>query len=301
MGYQEFLKEYRRLRLKDPAVPTHSLRSENSDFGDYLYSCKNCYTCFDDASCQNCLYVYDSFKAVDCVDCDYVQFAERLYNCVDAFKCYNSFYLNFCARVYDSYFCYDCNDSHNLFGCCFLRHKQYCIFNHQYSKKEYRRKIKELLKRPPEENLKELDKLIKKYPLTQTITTHTENCDYGNHVHYSKDLYCCFDTVHSENCGYLYDCQYCKNCYDLTYCFKCEFTYQANDSARLYNCHHMDYCSDCYDSGFCFNCFDSDHLFGCVSLTRKRHHFLNRPYPRKEWQRLVEKVMEDLRQAARGT
>ena len=291
MDFKQFLEEYQKLRLRYPAVPTHSLKSESSDFGDYLYSCKDCYLGFDDASCQDCLCVFDSFKAVNCADCDYVQLSERLYECVDAFKCYNSAYLNFCARMYDSFFCWDCADCHNLFGCTHLKHKQYCIFNRQFSKEDYQKKVAELLKQSPEENLKELEKLIERYPVTQTNVTHAESCDYGNHIHYSKNLYLCFDTVYSEDGGYLYDSQYCKNSLDLIYCYKCELTYQANDSARLYNCHNMDYCSDTYDSGFCFNCYGSDHLFGCVSLTRKKYHLLNKLYSKEEWQRLVDKVM----------
>jgi len=299
MDFKQFLEEYQKLTPQYPTIPTHSLKSEDSDFGDYLYSCKNCYLSFDNASCQDCLYVFDSFKAVNCADCDCVQLSERLYECVDAFKCYNSAYLNFCSRMYDSFFCWDCTDCHDIFGCTHLKHKQYCIFNRQFSKEDYQKKVAELLKRPAEENLKELEKLIERYPVTQTNVTHSENCDYGNHVHNSKNLYLCFDTVYSEDSGYLYDSQYCKNSFDLTYCHKCELTYQANDSARLYNCHHMDYCSDIYDSGFCFNCYGSDHLFGCVSLTRKKYQFLNKPYPEEEWEKLVEEVMVSFRQSAR--
>lgn len=297
MEFKQFLEEYQKLRLRYPAVPTHSTRSENSDFGDYLYSCKNCYLSFDDASCQDCLYVFDSFRATDCLDCDYVQFSERLYESIDCFKCYNSAYLNYCARMYDSYFCWDCTDSHHLFGCTHLKHRQYCIFNRQFSKEEYLKKVNRLLKLPPEKNLKELKKLIEKYPVTQTNVTHSQNCDYGNHVHYSKNLYLCFDTVYSEDGGYLYDSQYCKNSFDLTYCYKCELTYQANDSARLYNCHHMNYCSNMYDSAFCSNCHDSHHLFGCVSLKDKNYCFLNKQYSKEEWQRLVDEVMASFRQS----
>ena len=299
MTFEEFFQQYQQLRLQYPIVPTHSLRVENCDFGDYLVASKSCYFAFDCAYCEDSFYLYDSFKAKNCVDGDYVIESELVYDSVDTFHCYNSAYINYCARMYDSYFCWDCDDSHNLFGCVHLKHKQYCIFNCQYSKDDYFNVIKGLLKLPPEENLHKLKQLVDLFPMTTTNVTHAENCDFGNHVHYSSNLYLCFDSDHSQDCGYLYDSHFIKNSFDLVQCAHCELCYQCNDSARLFNCLYMDFCEDCFDSGFCYNCNGSDHLFGCVLAQKKKYCFLNKSYPKEEWERLTKEVMDSFRQSAR--
>ena len=299
MTFAEFYQQLQQLKDQHPAIPTHSHRGENCDYGDYIYTSKNLYLAFDCAQCEDSFYLYDSFKAKNCLDGDYVIESELLYQATDPFHCYNSAYINYCARVYDCYYCYDCMDSHDSVGCTHLAHKQYCIFNRQYTKEEYLIKKAEVLKRPPEENLKALQELIDRFPMTETNVTHSENCDYGNHVHYSHNLYLCFDAAHCENCGYLYDSHHNKNSYDLTQSVYCELSYQCVDSSRLFNCIYLTGCENCYNSSFCFNCYDSDHLFGCVGLRKKKYYFLNKPYPKEVWEKMIEEAMDSFRQAAR--
>src|SRR3989338_6513758 len=51
----------------------------------------------------------------------------------------NSHFLKSCwAEIVDSEYCMDCRGISNCFGCVGLQKKQYCIFNKQYSKEEYR-------------------------------------------------------------------------------------------------------------------------------------------------------------------
>jgi hypothetical protein len=158
--------------------------------------------------------------------------------------------------------------------------------------------VQGLLEQPPEENLKKLDELRKFYPLTQTNVSHSENCDYGNHVHYAKNCYLCFDAARNENCGYLYDAHQNKNCYDLTQTFKSELTYESVDSSNLYNCFFMEYCTGCFDSGFCFNCHDLNHCFGCIGLQKKKYCFLNKQLREEEYKVRVKELVENFRQSA---
>lgn len=295
MTFHQFLEEYNRLKLKYPHLPTHSTRCENSDYGDYLYGCKNAYFSFDTSYSENITYLFDSHKAKNCVDGDYVVESENCYQCLDIFRTYNCTYLNYCARMYDSYFCWDCTDSNNLFGCVHLKHKQYCIFNRQYAKHDYEKKVKELLTRSPEESLKEMEKLSMGYPVTTTNITHVENCDYCNHVHYSKNMYLSFDSAHSENSGYLYDAHRNKDCFDLTQSFYCQSGYECVDSARLSNCYYVSYCTDMYDSGFCENCSKSHNLFGCVGLTNKAFFMLNKQYSETDYEKEVKTILESFK------
>lgn len=299
MTFDQFQQEYQKLKLSFPAIPNHNLRCENSDYGDYQSNCKNCYLSFDNSQCEDSVYLYDSFMSKHILDGDYIIESELVYDSIDAVKCYNSTYLNYCARLYDSRFCWDCSDSHDLFGCCHLKHKQYCIGNVQYTKEEYFNNIPELLKKSSDENLKNLYNLSQKYPVTVSYTSHCENCDYGDQVHYSKNLFLCFDSAYSEDGGYLYDAHHNKSCWDLTQTFHSELCYECNDSFKLYSCFFMDFCENDYESQFCHNSVDSDHLFGCTFLRRKKYHFLNKPYPENIWQQMVKEVMESFRQSVR--
>lgn len=296
MRFKDFLESFKNLKKRFPVPPSHSLRCENAALGDFLFDCKNAFYSFDTASSQDIVYIFDSYKATNCVDGDYVIESENCYECVDVFKAYNSTYLNYCARIYDSHFCYDCNDSNNLFGCVYLNHKEYCIFNRQYTKEEYEKKMKKLLQRSPEENLAEMRKLMMRFPVTTSLVTHSENCDYGNHVHYSKNLYLCFDSAHSEDSAYLYDAHYDKNCFDLTQVFHSENCYQCISSARLNNCIFMNDCADMYDSGFCENCSNSHHLFGCSALKDAEYCILNKQYSKEEYEKEIQEIMKSFRE-----
>jgi hypothetical protein len=296
MNFTEFLEEYWRLSQRFPVVPTHNTGDcENADSGDYLAYSKNAYYCFDNSTCVDNIYVFDSFKARDCVDGDYVIDSELCYEGIDITGCYNCTYCNYCARVTDSHFCWDCTDSDHLFGCVHLKFKHFCIFNQQYSQQEYEQKIQELLKKPADENLETMHKLSLRYPVSTTNVSHSENCDFGNHVHYSKNLYLCFDAVYSEDSGYLYDAHYNKGCYDLTQTFHCEFCYECVDSVRMNRCFYMTYCNDIFDSSFCYNCANSNHLFGCVGLDGKEYCLLNRQYSSDEYEQRFSEIMSSFK------
>lgn len=292
MNLEEFQAKYSELKKTIPREPTHSYNNENSDFVGYTYRSPNCYFCFDCVDCKNCLCCFDCVRSVDCVDCDYCVDSELLYFCTDCFKVYNSNYIDYSGRTYDSYFCYDCDDCHDLFGCVHLSHKQYCIFNKQFSKDEYLKEIQKLLVLPAEENLKKLKELIKKYPFGPSNVSSSQNSDYGNHVHYCTNCYLCFDTAHTENSAYLYDCAFCKDSYDLTYCFKAELCYECTDSAKVYNCDYLENSVDCFDCSYLMDCTDCHNCFGCAGLSHKKFCFLNKQLTEEEYKRASSELKE---------
>ncbi len=291
MTFDAFIKQYTALKISLPRHPTHSIDNENSDYVGYSYRCHNCFYSFDCVDCKNCVYCFDCVRSSDCTDSDYCVECELLYACVDCYRTYNSTYLDYCARLYDSHFCWDCSDGHDLFRCAHLKQKQYCIFNKQYTKDEYSRKIQELLKRPFQENLKELKKLITQYPFGPTNVTHSENSDYSNHVHYSKNCYLCFDTARSENCFYAYDSAYCTSSMDMTYCYKTELCYECSDTSTSYNCDYVEWSRECFDCSYLFNCLDCHYCFGCVNIKHKKYCILNKQYSEEEYKKTVGKIV----------
>lgn len=287
MKLDEFYSQYVAIKRSVPLPPTYSHSNENSEYVSYSYRCKNCYYCFDCVDCKNCLYCFDCVRSNDTVDGDYCVECEQLYECVDAYRCYNSVFLTYCARVYDCSFCRNCFDSHNLFGCADLKQKQYCIFNKQYTKDEYEKRIAELMNVTPEDHLKKLDSLTKLHPIGPTYVSNSQNSDFGNQVHYCANCYLCFDTARSADLAYIYDTAYCTNSMDLTYCYKAELCYECTDSAKIYNCDFVEWSSECFDSAYLTNCKDCHNCFGCVEIAHKRFCLLNKQYSEEEYKKLV--------------
>ncbi len=295
MTYNDFLTKYNALKDTLPRSPNFCLDLENTEFAAYSYRLKNCYYCFDTVDSEHCLYYFDGVRSKYCVDGDYCVECELLYESVDTYQCYNSNYLIYCARLYDSFYCRDCMDGHDLFGCVHLKQKQYCIFNKQYSKEEYHSQVNKLLKLPAELHLQKVQELYESYPLGPTFVTHSENCDYGNHVHYAKNCYLCFDVARSENCGYMYDTFYTKNSYDLTYCYKSELCYECVDSSRSYNCDFIEWSTGCFDCAYLFDCNDCHNCWGCVGIKHKRFCILNKQYTEVEYKQKIDEIRQSAR------
>jgi hypothetical protein len=123
--------------------------------------------------------------------------------------------------------------SHDLFGCVGLKHQKFCIFNRQFSKKEYFKEIKKLKKRPAREILKIIDVLKKNYPKRYFREVNCEDCEVSSNIARSKNCYFCFDVTNSQDCGYLdrgrmitdsFDCagyklELCYSCYNCGHAF----------------------------------------------------------------------------------
>jgi hypothetical protein len=114
-------------------------KCENST-GDYLEQDKNCQNCFffDGAEdCVNCL--RSSVDIKDCVDCiDICVNAEMSFNVIAGtdriYAVQNSFFVINCQRAEYSAFCQNCSD---IFACCGLVGKKFCILNTEYQENEY--------------------------------------------------------------------------------------------------------------------------------------------------------------------
>lgn len=150
--YENFLKEYntgsyRNLQnyisefgeLKSQAIrrPSEQINCEDCS-GDYLYNCKNVHNSFGVIESWDSSYCYDCGWLKDCYDAYEAGFDCELQ--YESHACNRGKFLIGCSISYDvnnCYYCEMCHNSSNLFGCIGLRHKQYCILNKQYTKKEY--------------------------------------------------------------------------------------------------------------------------------------------------------------------
>ena len=104
----------------------------------------------------------------------------------------------------------------------------------------------------------------------------------------------------SERCTGSMHCMFCKscrNCYRCTHCEQCEATTRSGHCLRCTGCHDCSHCEDsvaCTDSAYllrCSSCVGCNYCFGCVGLSGKEFHILNRPYGRSEYFALVKEIL----------
>src|SRR3989338_9020340 len=117
MTAESFFKELQRIIYANPKPQTHTLNSENADYGDQLYFCKNMLYCFDTVKSADCIYAFDTFSCVNCVDSDFCAESQLCYDSVDASQCFNGDFLEYCSNVRDSSYSANCHDCHDVFGC----------------------------------------------------------------------------------------------------------------------------------------------------------------------------------------
>lgn len=295
MTTEAFFKELKRIILSQPKLTTHTLNSENCEYGDQLYYCKNLINSFDTLNSADSIYLFDSEMCVSCVDCDYCFESELCYNCVDARKCFNSDFLEDCSNTRDSSYCYNCRDCHNLFGCANLTNKSFCIFNRQLTEGEYKEKVKIFKALPPAKVLEIFEELKKRYPLTQTHGLNNENSPYGNYVYNSRNCYMCFDAKNNENSAYLYDSIGCKNCFDSNFSGESQLSYEFLDSTNLFNCNFAIWSGHSSDSSYIIACANVKNCLGCVNLYQKEYCILNRQLTKEDYEIKSKQILGELK------
>lgn len=106
------------------------------------------------------------------------------------------------------------------------------------------------------------------------------------------------------DCSRCSDCTFCKGSRDLArcnYCVDCEGCVDSNhcsSSRALVGCIHCHLSERCSRSAYVersVDCDDCRYCFGCVGLSGKEFHVLNRPYPRSEYFRLTAELKRQLR------
>lgn len=297
----KLFEEYQRLIIGMPhprGVFSLAGFDNYNNFGDYIFRSTNIYWGFDSAQSNDCSYITFGDMCKDTFDCYRCVKCEQCYECVDCYKCYDNVYCDGNDRCLECYFCSRCQDSNNCFGCVLLKNKQYCIFDKQYSKEEYYTQIKELLKRPVDQNLKDLFELSLKFPflfIRQSLDSTNVNTPYGNYIYSAINSYYCFDSSNLKNCGYIYDSDFMENCWDCSgRSYKCVDCYECIDSAESNNCFNCNNVTKCFDCEHCYWCVNCHDCIGCVMLKDKSYCILNRQLDQNTYQRVRQLLKQNI-------
>ena len=143
---KEILDKFEKLSLKISRKYAHILKSEDCS-GDFILNSQNCDFCFDVSDGKDSKFMTNSDDFRDCYDCDHAQLpADLVYDSQSVcLGCYMNAFCNYCWTTNNSLYCDSCHYSKNLFGCVGLKHREYCVFNKQYTKEEYEQLVPKII------------------------------------------------------------------------------------------------------------------------------------------------------------
>lgn len=132
-------------QLSSQRCDEYNINCENC-VGNHLQNCKNAYHCFEAEHLEDCAYSFPLPQgARDCSDTNYSPNTERVYESFSGCNDSHSGFILFSWDVKRSWYVDECYYSQDLFGCVGLRNKQYCIFNKQYTREEYEKRVPRII------------------------------------------------------------------------------------------------------------------------------------------------------------
>ena len=153
---QKIRKEVLDFWLKFPNKFIEGMQNTNvsGNYIDHSKEVKNSFMVRDGQNLHYCQYIQENASSKDCWD--YSIWGDNNQVVYESHACgLGTQNIKFCLlcqeSVHDLEYCIYCtNGSENLFGCVGLRKKQYCIFNKQYSKEDYKILVEKIKKQMEE-------------------------------------------------------------------------------------------------------------------------------------------------------
>lgn len=297
---QTFFEQFKKLWNSVPKPAIIHTRSVDSEYLNYAADNKNCYMIVESSNNENCTNCYWIQLSKDLVDCSTTNKVELSYEVDD---CYNSHSLRWCKGCYsclDSFFLLNCRGCTNCIGCINLRQKQYNIFNVQYSKKEYEKKLESFrfdTYTGVEKFKKEFADFIKDKPRKFAEIYNVVNST-GNYMTNVKNNRSCFHSYDAEDNAYsIHIWRGAKDCMDCnTVGRTAELIYNTlNTGIEVSNIICGSVCWSSQFMEYCLNCPNSQHCFGCVGIRNKKYCILNKQYNKEEYEKLREKIINKMK------
>ncbi len=297
-----FFEQFVELRDKVPHLSLISSNNQNCDFCNIVGECKDSYLIYGSVYCENCLYG-SPFNCKKCVDSLVLRDSELCLECVDSDKLYNCVFCQNCSNSHDLKFCYAVHNCQDCFGCVNLSHKQYCIFNEQYSKEEYEKNLAKLdLKHEGMVKMvmTKLNELKLELPQRYYIGTNNEDVS-GNYIFNSKNCHESYGLGECRDVKYSYQLLKLQDSQDVN---NGEFGELIYDVMALFNtvsrsafCYFIwDQIDSLYYCGMCNK--NVRDCFGCVGLKHAQYCILNKQYTQGEYERMVARIIEHMRAEA---
>ena len=270
----------------------------NSDYVNWSVHINNSYLVFGGHHYENCAYCAQDFYITDCTDVDFSQRSEQCYDSIHLRRCNRVRFSQYSEDCADSWFLFSCRNCTNCVGCTNLRNKSYCIFNMQYTKEEYNKKLKELNLHSHSGIRAVAEKFFKNslaFPRRHAWVRNAVNST-GDNLEQVKNCAHCFHATEVEDCRYSFFVPSgAKQVYDVDHVglgaeLTCELMSGFGVSrvafgSRVYYSHDTYYSDDCFNSAY---------LFACISLRKKEYCILNKQYSKEEYATLIPKIIKHM-------
>ncbi len=283
---ENFFNQFKKL-LEISPIPIKSVYNLiNSDYCNEASELKNCYLCFNVDFLENSAYVRktthskDVFDVYECAEC------ELSYSSVILDKCYNTFFSYNCSNSFDVWFSKNLKNCSNCFACVNLIGKSYCIFNKQYSKKEYFKYIENLnlnSYKNFQKTFEEANIFHLKFP-NKYFNGYRNLNSSGDKIYDTKNVKFSYSVRNGENLKYCQDIQpSAANSYDYTIWGHGENIYESIVCGLgVFN---LKFCFNCWENAkdleYCSYCLNSSNCFGCVGLRNKQYCIFNKQYSKE--------------------
>ena len=297
-----FFEQFKELLHTVPLKNLNVVNGVNSDYVNNLTDPKNCYLIFNGQGAEDCMYCNGLADVKNCVDGSHLSKSERCYEGFWLTLCRNAIFSSQCEGSYDVAFCKDCVGCNDCFGCVGLRKKSFCIFNEQYAKGDYFKKIAEFnigSSAALQKMRKKAAQFWLKFPNRYINGLQNTNVS-GNYISHSRNVHDSFLVREGENlryCQYMQEPPGSKDCYDYT-------TWGAGNQ-QIYECtacglgtNNIKFCynvqENVHDIEYSYMCSGSSDLFGCIGLRKKEYCILNKQYTKEEYENLVSKIKKHM-------
>ncbi len=288
-----FFEQLDELFHRVPIMTLYGLYSTlvNSDYTNMVGWLKNCYMVTYSDVGENL--VHGSFVnySKDSVDNLMGLNLELCYETINCYQCYKTFFSVDCDACNEVWYSKNCSGCTNCYGCVNLRNKSYCIFNEQYTKEEYEKKIQSVTQ-------EEAERFWAQYPQKFTHALRYVNST-GDYLNDTKNAKNCFVGFHIEDAKY---CAWVTG--KLTDAY--DFTNFGKDSTLLYEGLQIgDQASQIYfswwiitnvrDIQYSLFCDASSNLFGCVGMKHHEYSILNKQYSKEEYEALRSQIIANMK------
>ncbi len=300
---KSFFTQFIELLKKVPLKNLNVQNGVNSPYVNNVTDPKNSYLVFNASNPEDCMYGHAINFCKWCLDVSHVSKCENCYEGFWLTQCSTSSFCSQCENSFNMMFSKNCFGCQDCFGCANLHKKSYCIFNEQYTRDEYIKKIKEL-NLGSYKNLQKIKKEVfdfwMKFPNKFLQGTQNTNVS-GNYIDHSKDVKNSFLVRESQNlhyCQYVQELPGSKDCWD--------YSVWGDNNQLVYECHscgigtqNIKFCVLCqenvHDLEYCFFCLGgSDNLFGSIGLRKKQYCILNKQYSKEEYMKMVAQIKKHM-------
>lgn len=293
-----FFIQFQELANSVPHISLEVTQQENCTYTNQTAYNKNCYLVFSATYDENCSYCERVMKSKEVFDSQKVYKSEQSYECID---CTNDSNISFCNEANDSLdcsFCFDIKSSHDCFMCTNLRYGSSMMRNKHSSKEEIKKERDSLgsykaLQKYKREFTQLKKKAIYKYAdIINSINTT------GHNVHNARNCRQCFGASDIENCHYCFLLNDAKDSMDINNgCCVMSRSYEVSTTGVKTSdiILSVDIWPDAYDVSYSQSCRnDVKHLFGCVSVRKKKYCILNKEYSKEEYEELVARIKKHM-------